>query len=896
MDQKDKSRNARAPLKSGESPKETRKTASREPPQRSSSAARSSVTTQKQSTRSSRTLTKEERRRLAAAAVPAPAQVTIDALASINYAAFKQRSLTARQRRARMMKDFLAAHNMGAQHIDEEWKEAHDALWNNYMHSSYAPQSREIQRLMDKVQQTELHYQQRLQHANAITSCVMSGIEGLLTRMTESGMSISAQTQVLSGDPDPVLATSADGVAKAATNEPNEKEQGIPHEEVRDYDPSQPLPHPPAFRFGEADQEEVTRVKKIFERAVASIAARKQHGNGADASLSFSSNKPAREDDGTLQNTMVFPESEAAHEADTPHTECAKTTEDVLSSSTVADAERLRQVNELHHELDRVGEAFVTLVKRVEVRHQQYQAKIAAQREALDDAATRTKLADDLLRGTIAQGEVEAGSAVVEVQKLSLKLHRRMVASEVAMQAALDTLIKESAEVCVANGALHDHAALTLNRENCLYAYMSRMEREVVEQADVLRQAQDTVTHLWRRVHTPAQLQQHQQTQSAAPNETGKADSSSFAVPNTSIENRNLFPPQYQEVLRQSDRSSLLELAERISQHSTEVAALAVRVLDEQQARATLHPVEAAAAREAHLRTVSTQQLLEKLDAEGYLRSNERQTTLPLSERVTRLVTQYDAYVDFNEQYARALVRQADVVRREQSPSQFAFFDSRTPVPGLKSAATSTPAAPVKSVSRKAAAPTTDAAASATKTCAPDTYTDSSVSLPYLQLWEGKQREAQQRQRELVTAAGDLSTTNPANSVDIGQIVNYLDRTTPHIRPKQELVPSPPRAITAGPATMPPPSALRPRRHTAIGATTLTCESTTPPPPPVPPRSGLASYILATYAENAENADHREEAAVQFLSGKRPKSRVLPYRDGERQFIERQREVFKQLI
>jgi hypothetical protein len=834
----------------------------------------------------------------------APSQITADALASINYAAFNQGSLNAKQRRARMLKDFLVAHGTGAQEIADEWMEEHKALWATYLHASHAPHSREIQRLTTHAQQIELWCQQRLQHANAVTRCALSGIEELLTRLTESGMSISADTGVLTGEPDPFLATSVEANAQQA------EEHGTPLAEVRGFDPSKPDPHPPAFRFAEADRAEVTRLKDVFERAAESITSRKENGSCVEVSLfasprTSSSGTENFKGPGAVSSSPTTDNDSSRETSGAPVKDAALLETAPPSASTDADEERLRQVDELHRELDAVGDAFVALMKRVELQHHKYQAKIAAQRDALDAAATQTKLADDVLRGIVAQGEVEASSAVAEVQQLSLELRRRMDASEVAMRSALDTLIKESAEVCVANDALYDYSALTLNRENCLYAYMSRMERQVVEQASVLREAQDMVTRLWSRLRTPASQRQQAQPQSETGAKNGSVGSALATSNRKGRDGATSFPPLYLELLQQSDRASLLDVAERLTRLSDEAAALVVRVLDEHQARDALHPVEAAAAREAHQRTVATQQLLEKLDAEGYLRSSARQTTLPLSERIAHLISQYDAYIDFNEQYARALVRQADVERREQALSQFALFDARTPVPQLKNATAAPPRSAPPPSGNTNTVPKVRAGISATtqQLAAASADAGSATTLPYLQLWESKQREARQRQRELPVSASGIRAVDASTTTSTGKIVSYQERGSGQPRVAFDLAPSPPAAFTGGgrggvggPVTAPPSSALHGRRHTAIGATASTCESSTPPPPPVPPRAGLTSYVLSTYATNAGDASTDSGAAGQNLTpGRRSTIHALPYRDGDRQFIERQREVFRQL-
>lgn len=926
MDRRSSSGNRRASSKSGAAGGPAGQSPSGEPAPRKPSAARPSLPSSSQPTPNSRTpsagkprtsltgtakasdakaprrisgmasraATKEEGRGSAVAATAAPPQITADALASINYAAFTQGSLSAKQRRARMLKDFLAAHSSGAQRIAAEWEAENGALWDTYLQSSHAPHSREIQRLLNRTQLIETSCQQRLQHANAMTRCALGGIEELLERLAESGTRISAETRVLSGEPDAVLGAGATGDESGAV-------RGTPLEEVRGFDPSLPDPHPPAFCVAEGDRAEVARLKGVFQRAMDSITARREYGSCADASPFSSPLKaPTTSRLSVLLTTdPAVPSSPSVNSSSgggSGGVRAEKRSFAFPTTSTADDQERLRQVGELRRELNAVGKAFTSLMHRVERQHQHYQRTITAQRGALDRAATRTKLADDVLRDTVAQGEVEACSAVAEVQLLSLELRRRMDTSEVAMQAALEALIQESAEVCVANDALHDYAALTLNRENCLYAYMSRMERQVVEQADVLRQAQDTVTRLWSRLHAPSSPPSKGEASSRA--QLG-VDGCPTTSGSTSSNGNAPLPPLYQDLLRQCDRQTLLDLVEQLSHHSAEAAAVIVRGLDADQAHKVIHPKEAATAREAHQRAVATQQLLEKLDAEGHLRSNARATTLPLAQRVTQLVAQYDAYIDFNEQYARALVRQADVERREQAPSQFAFFDPRTPTPRQKGSAGSAAAAATPPKAKdgrpsplRSRAAATSANASSGCGVAP--------ALPYLQLWKSKQQQQQQRS----TASSGADALTAANT---GGIVNYLTHASSAARMggNPDGAASRPRASLGGHAVSslqptPPPPALR--RHNTISATaTGPREVRTPPPPPVPPRAGLTSYVLSTYAPPAEEtapavmmsagADGHSSVAVGWTAVKR----ALPYRDGDRQFIEREREVFQQL-
>ncbi|KAK7200803.1 hypothetical protein NESM_000138700 [Novymonas esmeraldas] len=833
-------------------------------------------------------------------------QISADALATINHALFTQANLTVKQVRSRMLKEYLQAHAAGARKIENEWAAEHQSIWQSFLDSSYAPHSREIQRLVDYVGQVESTCRQKLRHAETVTHCALDGIQHLAQRITDVGTQVRHGTSVLEEEPDALLhppgaaprqSLLGSGVGGSAVGTADER--GHPVREVSGVEAVLSDPHPPAFRISQADRDERERLRHVFGSVLASISggvAEPGEGRVDDSSLStlpasraarglptssHSESSPLSVRHGEEESLAPFaacsspiphPTRREPRPDESVHTDASGT------DSSVADlqAERTQRVLDLERELDALGAAFVLLMNRVQVRHQQYQHKIIAQQAALDAQATRLKVADDVLRDTVDQGQIESLSAVVAVQQLSRELRGRMEVSEANMDAALKALIEQSAEVCFDNDVLHEYDSLAIKKETCLYAFMSRMERQVVEQADVLRLAQDGVVHIWQ---LQQQRQRHEQsataTSDAEPRRTDSGDRT-IVTP---------LPPPYAARLEACDRATLLKLLTRLTKQCPDATRHVVGALDEQDAFCAAHPDEAAAVREDLARTAAVVQLLQRLDEEGRLHSTTHHTNEALALRIRRLVEQYDAYIDFNYDYARALARQADAERRLYAPDTVALFDPRTPVPGQRShhghessGATTAAAGRVGAVKT----PTKKwdgrgVAAEPTKRDAP-----APAALPYLSLWLSKQQELRRRQYEtgaMITGAGSTS---------IGTVVGYLERHPPRLT-------APAVAAQAGVIGAShlepgwPQSTTRSRLQTAISASASSCASASLPAPPVPPRKGLVSYVLSTYGA----APEPQRASP---TGRSEKSSVaMAFRDGDHQFIQRERELFVQM-
>ncbi|CBZ30274.1 conserved hypothetical protein [Leishmania mexicana MHOM/GT/2001/U1103] len=834
-------------------------------------------------------------------------KITADALASINHSLFTKANLSAKQIGGRVMKEYLQAHRAGMHKIESQSSEDRQIIWQSFVDASYLPHSHELQRLVDYIQLMESRCRQKLQHAKAVTSCALNGIQQLLQRVSAVGTQIRKDTNVLAEKPDMLLSSAGAkewswfGVKAGSAASAAMHVLGSPVRDVCGLDAMLSDPHPPAFHISKADHDERERLKRIFT-VLESICADEDERRVSGSSSSTSHTTLAANGSPT-QSTTEHPPlmmgsgddegSAPSTQSSSPisHSTRRQSRQDDLecvgekrNDTAVSDpqAERTQYVLELQQKLDAVGAAFVQLMNRVQVQHQQYQRTISAQKSVLDAQATRMKLADDVLRDTVAQGTIEALSAVAVAQQLSLELRERMEVSERNMKAALEALTGQSAEVCFDKGILQEYGSLATKKENCLSAFMSQMERQVVEQADVLWKAQQGVAKIWQ-----LRLQWQLPHSPVEASEVG----ASVGEPEEAAGNPAPLPPPYKARLKECDRATLLTFLERLTMHCPDATTHVIAALDDHDAFCATHPRETAASREELARTTAVLQLLQKLDEEGRLHCSAQHTGEPLSVRLRRLVEQHDAYIDFNETYARALVRQADAERRQYAPDALAFFDPRTPVPGQESSATSRRVAPVKARAVCEGHSITAASCSEAPPTSAAESTKSSPSqpvMPYLSLWARKQRELRTRQCE----TGPMNTGLGSNTV--GAVVGYLERRTPHL---------------AAPAAAPPaaffesaPSSTRSQLHTAMSASAPTCVSASLPLPPVPPRKGLVSYVLSTYGSTPESTDgnadttRQQHAQQAELTAKAEKSKAsMPFRTGDHQFIHRQREIFMQL-
>ncbi|KAG5468215.1 hypothetical protein LSCM1_02192 [Leishmania martiniquensis] len=836
-------------------------------------------------------------------------QITVDALASINHSLFTQPNLTAKQLRSRLLKEYLQAHSAGARKIEDLWAAERQNAWQSFLEASYTPLSQEIQRLIDYVTLLESTCQQKLQHAHTVTRCSLGGIQRLVQRIADIGTHIRKGTNVLAEKPGVLLSPTGAvewypcGGKPGGAASPDMQERGHPAREVCGLDSALSDPHPPAFYISQVDRDERERLDQLFSGVLNSIGASTNESSVGDLAFSTShtplgtSGSPAPPTTARLPATLhtrdegamplmgrpsTFPTSSRTPP---PHDD-PESANEALKESSLGDlqAERTQYSQELQNKLDALGAAFVQLMNRVLVQHQHFKDKITAQQLALDAQATRLKLADDVLRDSVEQGLIESLSAVAAAQQLSLELRERMSVSESCVKAALKELIDQSAEICLDNGALKEYDSLAIKKESCLGTFLTRMERQAVEQAHVLQKAQDGVMNIWR-MREKRQLP-HSRGASGEEAEARLRGSEAAAGKGEPL------PPPYEARLNECDRATLLTFLKRLTRNCPEAATHMTAALDEHDAYCATHPREAAAAREEVARTAAVVQLLQKLDEEARLHCNPHHTSEALSVRIRRLVTQYDAYIDFNQAYARALVRQADAERRMYAPGTVAFFDSRRPVLGQESGLSGR-RVPPEQVQRHGkgdrGADASSLPAALSSTAELKTHMPALSAMPYLKLWAHKQQERRHRQCETGI------TTSGADCHTVGRVVGYLER---HPAPLTASADAEAVAAHAAGLLESEPSPPRSRLRRAISASASTSASASLPHPPVPPRKGLASYVISTYGSAAENTDagvgipsqpHAEHTRITQKSKAHVSSRP-----GDHQVIQRAREILLQ--
>ncbi|KAG5493910.1 hypothetical protein JKF63_01742 [Porcisia hertigi] len=806
---------------------------------RSSSKASRPLSSERQKKRSGRSSSTAEKAKGNGASGRGNAgvsKITADALASIKKSLFTKSNLKSKQGRSLLVKEFLQAHITGARAFEKQWLLEHEGIWHNFLDTSCTEHNREIKRLLSYVRLLKSAYHSKLQHAHKATHSALGGVQRLLLQIAEVGERVGQDTDVLTEKPDGLLGPT--GAGQGAQYGRENKPGGSSRAKTQNALGTDAMtcdPHQPAFRIPQADRNERVRLSRLFKKVVDSIGAYTNDQNEGVASLA-STPRTNQVASGSRTHSMTE-HSPLSTPPPTPrdshHTEPSVTEENFTDIGVDnLQVERTQCIDSLQSELSSLGESFVELMKRVKAQHQRYRTKIVDQQSLIDSQATRLKLADYVLRGTMEQGNIESLSAVTAARQLSLELRERMDMCERNMDAALQALIDQSAEVCFDNDALGEYKSIPANKQNCLSEFMSRMERQVVEQAEVLRRAQNGVAQLWKL----REQWQPQHLTSAA----GEADVC-LQVPEAAAGDPSALPPPYKDRLRECDRATLLAFFERLTVRCPEAVIHLTGVLDEHDTFCATHPQETAASQEELARTAAVVQLLGRMDEEGRLHCNPRHTSEALSVRIRRLVEQYYAYIDFNESYARALVRQADAERRQNAPETFAFFDPRTPVPWhdgrLPSIGSQTEKSKTHREPHDRAAAASSSFALLNAAAEPDTNSPGPSTLPYFSLWKRKQQEL--RMQEYKTGA----VINDEGRNNVGAVVGYLER------PRSRLSTS----AVATRAAAPPADLLRStssttrsRLRSVISASAVTSVCTSVPPPPVPPRKELISYTMST--------------------------------------------------
>lgn len=673
--------------------------------------------------------------------------ITEKALKKINYTAFSGNSLKPKARRAKMLAEFSAAHQFGAAEISAEYQAEADAFFQQLVESSFELHRQELLRLIDYIHMLRKDCKEKLEFAASTCNYTLDGVEDLLAKLHDCGLELSNKTQVLSFLDQPSHAAVSHGTANQPLEgsglvsparrrlsvavddrdeEGNIRGKGHVMAEARNADAVwvENEPHPRSRTITQEEIDKATVVKTFFSGSLEKL---RQEAVELSLPPSISEMEPQN-----LENLLRLKEEESARKA-----------------------ERAAEALALKSKLEELTVATAEMMRRLQEQDAQQRSSIAGLQRALDESCTRQKVADDVLSGCLNQGNQEATFSFAHVKELEAQLRTRMDAIEAKLHGALDELIRESAVVCVENGAYSGAAAVRkYNKENCLTTFESRVERTAVEQADVLRDAQQIMLRLW-------------QSEAYLPGREEKR----------TLLHRS-FPETYERILQECDRDTLIRLLHHMSLQSKEATRCLMSALQEHEKFLLSNTAEAVALKEQEKCRVAVTALLSKMYEEGDLHDQPflrmtpdghltseasgdgeqgegnggtKRAKASLSEVVTNMVRKYNEMMGFEEHLARALVRQREELALELNLKwRPAFFDAEVPVPTAPRGSRGTAAGPEGK---------TAAAAAAAHPSLPDIVRAASQT--------AVQEEA--------------ATPSSPESVSIGQAVAFLQRSNPSL-------------------------------------------------------------------------------------------------------------------
>lgn len=313
-----------------------------------------------------------------------------------------------------------------------------------------------------------------------------------------------------------------------------------------------------------------------------------------------------------------------------------------------AEAEKVKQ----HVEL--LTNAMTSLLDRIETQHSKFRRKLEAQQRALDEGATHRKAADDVLENRFNREE-DAKQATIMARELGKELRSRMDQAEREMRETIQTVLKESAIVSHEAMAYRDYSALEDKKADSENFMMNRMTRSMLDQAEIMRDLQYSIMQMWNKSHPKGREEKNTLVHRTLPNE-------------------------YNKILRQCGRDTLLRLVYHLSSQSDESMRQLMGALDEHEHFLESHTQEGDAVKEDEATLAAVSKLMEKIYTEGRIHSNPNKMSNSLADTILFMVEQYNAFMSFSESYARALVRRDD---RHKAKTAVPFFSDDAPLPAV---------------------------------------------------------------------------------------------------------------------------------------------------------------------------------------------------------------------
>lgn len=289
------------------------------------------------------------------------------------------------------------------------------------------------------------------------------------------------------------------------------------------------------------------------------------------------------------------------------------------------------QTENIEKEMTLLTEAMEHLMSHVASRHDLYRRKILAQQRLLDETASHRKMATDVLQSQ-KDSEALGIELITEARTLGEELRGRMDQAEKEMRETIQKALDDSAVVSMEQLAYRDPNDVEKKRSQVMRHVVCRMERSMLDQAEIMRDVQYVITEMWSKSH-PKGREEH----------------------NTFL-HRSL-PTPYENMLQRCGRDTLIRLLHHLSLKNDDALRLLIGALDEREHFLLTNTAEAQAEREDEATLTAVKALLSKMYTEGRIHSNPNKTGSTLTETVQCMVEQFNAFMSFTENYARALLR-----------------------------------------------------------------------------------------------------------------------------------------------------------------------------------------------------------------------------------------------
>lgn len=276
-------------------------------------------------------------------------------------------------------------------------------------------------------------------------------------------------------------------------------------------------------------------------------------------------------------------------------------------------------------------EAMEHFMSHLASRHDLYRRKILAQQRLLDETTTQRKVAADVLQSQ-KDSEALGVELIAMARHLGEELRGRMDTCEKEMRETIQNALDDSAVVSMEQLAYRDANDKERKKSQVMRHVVCRMERSMLDQAEIMREVQYVIVEMWSKCH-PKGREEH----------------------NTFL-HRSL-PTPYENILQRCGRDTLIRLLHHLSLQNDDALRLLIGALDEREHFLSSNTAEAQAEREEEATLAAVKALLSKMYTEGRIHSNPNKTGSTVTETVQYMVEQYNAFMSFTENYARALLR-----------------------------------------------------------------------------------------------------------------------------------------------------------------------------------------------------------------------------------------------